>query len=135
MACELGLAGGAERALHGAAELRGQAGGQTLAIWDEDGFDLLIGLELEEDLHGVVTTLSAGEFGGGEDGISAGEVLAQGFAEVGHGLEGRVTLVINPLEDLLGAVGGQREFSELRAKLVGGEAQDVGWGRLRRYGG
>ena len=119
--------GGAEFTSVGAADLGRDAEGVAVGCFaikggrgrDEDGLDIALVGEFEEELTGGVGRALGQGMSEGAEGVFFGESRAEGGGEVAHFFPGAGALFVDPIEDLGGAVGGLvllfEEFRELGA--------------------
>ena len=113
---EAAPAGHAEAAAHLAADLRGDAGrgaGQppfrsVLILRDHHGLDVFAGNAGGKEILPRAVARSEGLHGcGAPHFVALGERGAGGFRQVGHRLEIRHALLVNPLRELLARIGRQ----------------------------
>ncbi len=129
------LAGGAEDAAHGAADLAGDASGHAAGETHENGFDAFGVAERKE----IFAREAVGGVRGGGDGKGAdvgfgGEAVADARGQVGHRVDGvdEVEIEIGP--DSGGVGGVEVALDQPRAEVGTGEVVEVG-GRGRRHVG
>ena len=120
------LAGGAEDAAHGAADLTGDAGGDATGETHEDGFDAFGVAEGEEVFAGE----AVGGVGGGGDGERADggfgdEAVADAGRQVGHRVEGVDEIQVEVGPETGGVDRIEVALDQPRAEVGTGEVVEV----------
>ena len=118
-------AGGAKRAPHGAARLRGDADRQLVARGHSDGFHRSAVCKLKQIFTGTVAGDLFGDFGRDTEDEALDKLITQLLGQVGHLVERGGLLGENPFAELLGAKRGLTELGDHIGKLVAAQRADV----------
>lgn len=126
---EAGKAGGAKRAAHTAARLRGNADSELAARGHADSLHRHAVRELQQVLARTVARDLLGDLNRRVKREALGKLRAQGLGQVSHLVKRSRLLLAKPLDKLLSAKRRLAKFLDKGTNLVLGERADIAQGR------